>query len=515
MMPFSIFTFTNIGLEWHKVEVEVDANKALPTIDIIWLPDAAIKESKERIRASFRNIWVDLPPRKIVLNLAPSDIRKVGTRFDVPMAVAILRLIKNPTWDISTLLDTSLFFGELWLDGSIKKVTGILPSVISAYKQWRKSFFVCAENIPELQYIPDINLYALESLVDMVNIFDDISYLDKLCVDHQQLPSRVVSNFDIDFADIKGHLVAKRALTLAAAGMHNVLMSWPPWSGKTMLAKAVKSILPPLTFKQVIDVSQIYSVIWFLGSKKPLITQRPFRPVHHTASRISIVWWGKHLTPGEVSLAHHWILFFDELPEFPREVLEVLRQPLEDKKIVISRASGSIQYPSDFMFVAAMNPCKCGFYKDREKNCSCGINDIKRYQSKISGPLLDRFDLILEVPRENIDTVLDKNNQESSESIREQVVIAWEIQKKRYKDTQYVSNAQVSVKGLQKFISIESSAEVFLKDVVKRLVLSPRVAHRAIKLARTIADLQWDEIVERSHIAESLQYREKNLFIDT
>lgn len=495
--------------------MEVDANKALPMIDIIWLPDAAIKESKERIRASFRNIWVDLPPRKIVLNLAPSDIRKVWTRFDVPMAAAILRLILSPNSRVNELLDTSLFFGELWLDGTVKKVTGILPSVISAYRQWRKSFFVSSQNIPELQYIPGIDLYKLDSLKDIRRVFDDHTYLDQLRIDHKDLPTRELNTFDIDFADIKWHLVPKRALTVAAAGMHNVLMAWPPWSGKTMLAKAIKSILPPLTFEQMIDVSQIYSVIGSLWSDQPLITHRPFRPVHHTASRISIVGWGKHLTPGEVSLAHHGILFFDELPEFPREVLEVLRQPLEDKQIVISRASGSVQYPSDFMFVAAMNPCKCGFYKDREKNCSCSINDIKRYQSKISWPLLDRFDLVLEVPRENIDTVLDRKDQESSESVREQVIAAWEIQKKRYQDTPYVTNAQVSAKGLQKFVAMESSAEEFLKDVVKRLVLSPRVAHRAIKLARTIADLQWAKTIQRTHIAEALQYREKTLFVDT
>lgn len=511
-MPFSIHTYTNIWLIWHQVDVEIDANKALPTIEIIGLPDASIKESKERIRATLRNTWVDLPPRKIVLNLAPSHIKKIGTRFDVPMTVAILALIYEPTWVLKDILETSLFFGELWLDWSIKKITGILPSVISAYKQWWKVFFVPQENVAELEYLEDITLYSLSTFSYVVEIFESKEHNEKILVKMKKKKNLPIkSTWKLD--QIRWQILAKRALVIAAAWMHNVLMVWPPWSGKTMLARWLQSLLPPLTFQETLDVSQIYSVIWWLSKEVPLIIQRPFRCVHHTASRIAIVWWWQYLTPWEVSLSHTWILFFDELPEFPREVLEVLRQPLEDKCITISRASWSVQYPSNFMFVAAMNPCKCGFYRDREKKCICSLSDVKRYQSKISWPLLDRFDLILEIPRENIDVVLD-TKYEAWNNYANEVMQARELQRDRYKGTWYITNSQLSPHLIQKHITLTSDAELFLKDVVKRLHLSPRVAHKAMKLWRTIADLQKKSVVEKSHIAEALQFRQKTMFVD-
>jgi len=291
-------------------------------------------------------------------------------------------------------------------------------------------------------------------------------------------------------------------------------MIGPPGSGKTMLAKALAWILPPLNFDEIIEISQIYSIIWQLTKEKPLIIQRPFRIVHHTASKVSIIWWWTNLTPWEISLAHKWILFFDELPEFPRSVLETLRQPLEDKIINISRVHGTVQYPAQFMFVAAMNPCKCWYYKDKNKTCSCSINEIKKYQNKISWPLLDRFDIILEVYREDIDKILDKQKNESSKKIKEKVIKAWEIQNKRFKDENINLNSEMNSKHIDKYINMTSEAENFLKIAVKKLNISPRVVHRLLKLARTIADFEWIDIINTNQIAEALQYRSKNMFIN-
>lgn len=502
-------TYTNVWLEWFLVVIEIDSNRALPTIEIIWLPDAAIKESKERIRATFRSIGMQLPPRKLILNLSPSDIRKVWTRFDLPMAVALLSLLLEEEKTNDTILENALFFGELWLDWSVKKVSWLLPSVISAKKEWYFVFFVPRSNAAELMYISWITVYVVSNFSDIYDVFQwekDIEWLRLQTKEIQRISSDI---YPIDFSDIKGHLMPKRALLVAAAWMHNVLLSWPPGSWKSMLVKAIQSILPPMNFEQMLEVSQIYSLVWWLNDNTPMITQRPFRSVHHTASRISIVWWWRHMTPWEISLSHHWILFFDELPEFPREVLDVLRQPLEDKKIVISRANWSVEYPANFMFIAAMNPCVCWFYKDSQKACTCSLHQIKRYQSKISWPMLDRFDIILSIPRESIDLIMKEEVTQSSHQIKEEVIVARESQKHRYEDEGITSNAHLNSKMISKYIQLEDQAEIFIKDVVKRLALSPRVTHRTIKVARTIADLSWESVVKRTHVAEAFQYRDK------
>lgn len=508
-------TFTNVGLQWFEITVEADSNQALPNIDIIWLPDAAIKESKERLRASFRNIWVKLPNRKFILNLSPSDIKKVGTSFDLPMAVALFVLINEGKIAHISDLHDSLFFWELWLDGSIKRVNGLLPSVISAIKKWYTKFFVPKENLYELEYISGIQIYPFDSFLDLVDYLTGQKDVEPINQpkDIQTLQSDK-SDFEVDFQNIKWQLIAKRALWIAAAWLHNILMIWAPWSGKTMLSKAMQSILPPLSFSEILEVSQIYSVVWKLNKDMPLVINRPFRQVHHTASKISIVGGWSALTPGEISLAHKWILFFDELTEFPRETLEVLRQPLEDKCVNISRVSGSVVYPANIMFIASMNPCKCGYYKDPQKQCTCNINEIKKYQSKISGPLMDRIDIILDIPRENVQNLLWTTKWESSMEIRQKVVNARNIQKDRFKGTNIASNADMGSRDIDKYVVLSSDAKDFLATAANKLTLSPRLVHRIIKLWRTIADIEWDTELKVKYLAEAMQYRDKTMLVE-
>lgn len=513
-MIWTTKTFTNIWLQGYEILVEADLNKSLPSIEIIWLPDAAIKESKERLRATFRNAGIELPNRKFVLNLAPSDIKKVWTSFDLSMAVAVFILINE--WRLAHIADISkfLFFGELGLDGTIKRVNWLLPSVISAIKKWYKDFIIPKDNLYELEYISWINIYPFENFIDLIDFLSWKNEIQPIST-VKSISDIGLANIDssLDFENIKGQILAKRAMWIAAAWLHNVLMVWAPWSGKTMLSKALQSILPPLSFEDVLEVSQIYSVIGKLNKDQPLIVQRPFRQVHHTASKISIVWWWSNLTPGEVSLAHKWILFFDELTEFPRETLEVLRQPLEDKNVSISRVSGSVIYPANFMFVASMNPCKCWYYKDPEKHCTCGINEIKKYQSKISGPLLDRIDMILEIPRENIDNLLENIKGESSASIRQKVINARNIQKERFKNTNISSNSGMTSRDIDEFIDLSSEAKDFLSNAANKLTLSPRLVHRIIKLWRTIADMEWDDELKVKYLAEAMQYRSRTMFV--
>jgi len=528
---FKTKTFTNLGLQGYEITVEADANNALPSIEIIWLPDAAVRESKERLRATFRHVHITLPKHKIILNLSPSDTKKVGTSLDLAMAIAILILINEGKVHHQDQIENFIFFWELGLDGNIKRVNGLLPSVINAIKHGYKHFFIPAENMHELEYVHDINVYPLDNFQQVVEYFLENKEIP-IITEAKNIHNLIINReYETDFEHIKGQLLAKRALSIAAAGLHNLLMVGWPGCGKTLLSKALHSILPPLTFEEILEVSQIYSVVGKLTKQQPLITQRPFRQIHHTASKISIVGWWSQLTPGEVSLAHKWILFFDELTEFPRETLEVLRQPIEDKTIVISRVAGTIQYPASFMFVASMNPCKCGYYKDPVKPCICSLFDIKKYQNKISWPLLDRIDMILEIPRENVDKILDTIPQESSEEIRQKVLSARKIQQRRFANStvipawgvgtgislhhsQIFSNSQITSKDIDKLIPLDTQTKDFLKDAARKLSLSPRVIHRTIKLARTIADMEWIENVGIIHLAEALQYRNKTMFVD-
>jgi magnesium chelatase family protein len=509
-----ISTYANMWLQAHRVIVEADANNALPTIEIIWLPDATIKEAKERVRAAFRNVGIQLPPKKIVVNLSPSDTKKIWTRFDLPIAFALLCLFTpwNDHSPHTPIKEHGVFFGELWLDGEIKSITGLLPSVLVAREQGVEHFFVPAANSEEIAALPGITVYPLTHFLQLVD-FVQGNILPPSFAGEKKIQPFVPHPLQVDFKDIKGQLLVKRALMIAAAGMHNVLMVWPPGSGKTMLAKSLLGILPQMSYEEQIEVSKIYSVVGKLQEHKSLIAQRPFRVVHHTASKIAIVGGGQHMTPGEISLAHRGLLFLDEFPEFPREVLEVLRQPLEDKTITISRAHGSVQYPADFMLVAAMNPCSCGFYQDKEKPCTCSYRDIQKYQSRISGPLLDRFDMIIEVPRERIDQILGDQQEESSSHLQEKVYAAHALQKQRFASHTYTTNAQISVKDIQHLIPLDKPTKEFFLHAIATLHLSPRLLHRIQRIARTIADLAGAEQVTSSHIAEALQYRAKTYFV--
>lgn len=504
-------SITNIWIEWYEITIEADITKSLPNIDIVGLPDTAIKEAKERIRSTFKNCWIDMPARRIILNLSPSDIKKVWTRFDLPMAVAIYLLLNSPTQQFSDILDKSIFIGELGLDWSLKSTNWVLPCVISAKKIWYSYFFIPATNLKEVEFIEWIKIFPLNNFIEMIEIIAWIANLDFIC--WKQYVSQFLNNSDFSFADIKWHLFVKRALMVWVSWLHNILMVGPPWSWKTLLAKSLSSILPPMNFDEIIEVSQIYSLVWMLGQDRALMDYRPFRTVHNTASKISIIWGWANLIPWEVSLAHKWILFFDEILEFPTNVLESLRQPLEDKYINISRANWSAKYPCKFMFVWAMNPCKCWYYKDRDNVCGCSLNEIKKYQSRISGPLFDRFDMLLEVPRQNIDIILEKTTSTDLTKVLDIVKKSWSIQQRRFKDTSLNLNCDMWNKDIDKYVILDVKAEELFKNAIKILNLSPRLIHRILKLSRTIADLDESKIVLSNHISEALQYRSKNMFV--
>ncbi|HAG04485.1 MAG TPA: magnesium chelatase [Lachnospiraceae bacterium] len=490
------------GIDGFIVEVETDISKGFPGFEIVGLPDNAVKESKERVRTAIKNSGIDFPVKKITVNLAPADTKKEGSVYDFPIAVGILCCIGFIAQEKT---EGAVFLGELSLDGRLKPVNGVLPMVMSAAQKGFKKCFLPSANATEAALVADIDVYAVDNIADIVSILNGRVIREKTFVDIDALFA--VSDNDLaDFKDVKGQETVKRALEIAAAGMHNVLMIGPPGSGKTMMAKRFPSILPPLSFKESIEITKIYSVSGLLKNKEALITKRPFRAPHHTISGSAMVGGGRIPRPGEVSLAGKGVLFLDELPEFQRNVLEELRQPLEDRTVSISRVNGSMTYPADFTMIASMNPCPCGYYGYSDK-CTCSANQISKYMSRISGPLLDRIDIQVEASAVNYDELENAPSGKTSAQIRENVMRAHEIQLKRFKNDGIYFNSQLSAAQVEKYCHLGKAENELLKKAFETMNFSARSYHKILKIARTVADLDASENITVNHIAQALQLR--------
>lgn len=504
-MVCKVLTSTVIGLDAYKIEVEVDLVNSLPSVSIVGLPDAAVNEARERVRSAIKNSSFSFPQKKVVVNLAPADIKKEGTNFDLPIAVGILIeegvIQEEKTQGVA-------FIGELSLDGTLRSIIGVLPHVLGLKNAGVKTVIVPKENAKEASLADGITVLSANNLNEVVNNFIETPLeVVKTNVD-EYLAKGVEEIYLYDFKDVKGQQKAKKALEIAAAGGHNMIMVGTPGSGKTLMAKCFASILPPLELSEALELTKIYSVSGLLANNEPLMVKRPFRAVHHTASANGIIGGGTNPKPGEITLAHRGVLFLDEIVEFPRNVLEVLRQPLEDGEVVISRAKHSIKYPADFILLAAMNPCPCGYLGDKEKHCTCTEYQINRYRAKLSGPLLDRIDIQIDVPRLTTDELLNTNTEaESSVDIRKRVINARKIQKERYKEAGILTNSQLTADMVKKYCKIDESSKEILKLAVTKYQLSGRRYDRVLKLSRTIADLDNSEIITTKHITQALQYR--------